>query len=150
MKMKKILLVAIAIIGLTVSMSAQLWQNPPKDNTGRNLTFCSKTVTLAATDSINPGFSETYYVFAVLAEAKTIIIKTTAARKWDRVTLEFTSDGNGAGRVVTFSTISGGIINSLWTTITGDAFTVKQDKKFLIRFIYDGTQWGEESSSIQF
>jgi len=147
--MKKILSL-IVILGLSaVTMYAQRWDNAPGDNTGRQLTFASTTVTLATTDSISPRFSETFYTFATLTEAKTLIIKTNAARKWDRVTLEFTSDSNVGGWVVTFSTTSGGVINSLWTTDASDELNPGQSKSATITFLFDGTKWTEQTRSVQ-
>lgn len=147
--MKKILSI-IAIICVTVlSMDAQRWANAPGDNTGRQLVFASTTVTLATTDSISPRFSETFYTFATLTEAKTIIIKVNGAKKWDRVTLSFTSDNNAVGRTVTFSTTSGGVVNKLWTSDASNELTPIQSKSATITFLYDGNKWTEQTRSVE-
>ncbi len=144
--MKKIFLIAL-ISFATLTASAQRWQNAPKDNTGRNLTFLSVTTkTLAATDSIKPCGSESFYRFTSILGNKTLTLKTTEAKLWDRVTLEFTSDSI---RVVTFGTGSGSG-SRLWTTVSGNTIATKADKKSLITFLYDGTYWCEERRSLQY
>lgn len=143
--MKKIFLIATLAI-FTLTASAQRWQNAPADNTGRNLTFLTVNKLLAANDSIKPCGSESFYKCTSILANKTLTIKTTEAKLWDRVTLQFTSDSI---RVVTFGTgWSGG--SRLWTTVSGNTIATKANKKSLITFLYDGTYWGEESRSLQY
>jgi|GEM_PF-2368528 len=146
--MKKIFLIATLAI-FTLTASAQRWQNAPADNTGRNLTFLSITKSLSSTDSIKPCGSESFYKFNAITAAKTLIIKTTEAKLWDRVTVEFTCDTLTPGRVVTFSTGTGANINTLWTSSSGNTITVKTSKKAVVTFLYDGTAWSEEKRSVQ-
>lgn len=148
--MKKIFLIATLAI-FTLTASAQRWAGAtPGDNTGRTLTFTgSWTKSLAATDSISPNASHSYYKFLPITGAKTLIIKSNQAQTFDEVTLEFTCDTLTAGRVVTFSTGTGKK-TQLWSTTSGNSVTVKASKQVLITFIFEGTYWAEEKRSIQY
>lgn len=144
----------LAFVGLTCACFAQ---TPPRfgttkyeDNTGRVLTYGSKTgVVLANTDSITPSYFENYYQFAPLTAAKTLTIKTTFAKLWDKTVLEFISDTLTAGRVVTFQTTS---TNApiVVTTVSGNNITAKKSKRVIIVFVFDGTVWVEAYRAVQF
>lgn len=147
--MKKIFVLFILAVAVFTA-SAQRWQNPPKDNTGRQLTFYTGSLTLANTDSIAPNASHSYFVCDTLKHAKTIIVKTINAKKWDEVTFEFLCDTLTAGRVVTFSTGNYPYTSTLWTTTSGNTITVKKQKRALVTFLFDGTRWTEQSRNIQY
>jgi|ERR1019366_1459976 phage gp45-like len=142
--MKKVLFL-IAFTATVFTANAQRWDNSPGDNTGRNLTYSSRVKTLASTDSVYGGVSETFYVFTKITAAKTLKIKTAQAKLFDRLTLEFSAD---SVRIVTFSTTYNG--NCMVNTDSGSAMTIKTNKKALIRFIFDGTCWIEEYRSVQY
>lgn len=138
--MKKLLLIAIlglfTVVGISQNNTPRI-PNAPQDNTGRNLTLTSLTPTLAATDSISPNASFTYYKFVTIAGAKTITANIKRSRKWDHVELVFTADGTN--RVVTFST----------GFVPNGTVTVAASKKAVIGFVFDGVAWLEEFRTIQ-
>lgn len=152
--MKKILCLSLLFCSLVAATFAQSTTPrfgipPGGDNTGGSVTYTTATVTLASTDSIRPNSFNSFYKFATLTGAKALKIKTTSAKRWDRVTLYFTADTLTAGRVVTFTPTSGGIVRE-WTTTSGNTVTVKASKSVVMTFIFDGVTWAEETRSIQY
>ncbi len=146
--MKKIF--AILAIGLfTLTVQAQRFgTGASSDNTGAAVSYTQHLgVVLADTDSINPDAFNSFYTFAALTHAKTVKIKNTKAKKWDKTHLEFVSDTLTAGRVITFGSTA---VSPCITTTSGGTITAKTSKKVLIVFIFDGTAWVEESRSIQY
>lgn len=141
--MKKIFLIAVVSL-LTITANAQRFSN----NSGYLPSSASYSVVFA-TDSISPNSGESFYQFGTLTAAKTITIKSNSAKKWDKVTIEFTCDTLTAGRVVTFNTGTNPKA-LLWTTSSGNTMTVKASKKALISFIFDGTYWCEDRRSVQY
>jgi hypothetical protein len=140
--MKKLFLIAFtALFALSVnaqSTKPRFGTSASEDNTGRTLTYSSKvSVTLAATDSISPNASMTFYKFTTLAGAKTINAKIKNAHQWDLIILEFTADGTN--RVVTFGT----------NFISAGTDTVVASKKSIVSFVFDGVAWIERSRFIQ-
>lgn len=155
--MKKILILFIICLA-NISANAQRFSTTDLfgnvsggagGNTGASLNYGSFTKTLAATDSISPAFFNSFYKCDTLRGAKTLTIKTKAAKMWDKAHLEFVADTLTAGRVVTFQTSSGNKV-IVATTSSGNTVTVKKRKKVLITFRFDGDAWIEESRSIQF
>lgn len=138
------------ITAITLSVSAQRWSNAPGDNTGRQLTFADKTVTITGHDSITPGASYTYYNFSTLTSADTILIRQHSAKKYDKVILNFLCDTLTAGRVVTIVAAGTGGYNKAWTTSSGNTMTVKKSKHAQWVFEFNGTYWGEVSRAIEY
>lgn len=138
--MKKLFLIAIVSLftmsGIAQNATPRI-PNAPQDNTGRNLTFAFASPTLAATDSIAPNSGVTYYKFVTIAGAKTITCNTKRSRKFDKVEMIFTADGTN--RVVTFST----------GFIPNGTMTVAANKQAVIKFIFDGTNYLEETRTVQ-
>ena len=139
--MKKIFLVA-SIALLTVGAFAQStsprFSNPPRDNTGRNLTFESYTRVYVAADTINPKASNTYYTFSTLTGARTVAVGVKSSYKYDKVTMIFTSDGTG--RTVTFGT------NFVPYATT---LVLVASKQATVEFIFDGAKYVELARTIQ-
>lgn len=130
--MKKLFIISIVAL-LSFNVSAQRgWANAPKDNTGRNLTFYSKAITIASTDSIAPNASESYYTISV-ASAKTLHIKNTNAQKWDKVHIEFSADGT-----TRLMTLTG---TAMLADIYRDTISVMSSRKSYVEWVYDGTKW---------
>lgn len=139
--MKKLFLIAFTVL-FAIGVNAQ--NSTPRfgtkasdDNTGRTLTYASLSPTLAATDSISPNASVTFYKFVTLAGAKTITANIKKSRKWDRAILEFTADASN--RVVTFST----------NLVSTGTVTVLASKKATVTFIFDGSTWIETARAVQ-
>lgn len=131
--MKKLILVAIIGIVTTFSASAQRgWANAPKDNTGRNLTFSTASPSIGSTDSIAPNTSYSFYKMAV-AGAKTLHVKNSNARLWDKCLIEFTADGTN--RLITLTG------NDMLSSTTSDTITVFSSRKATVEFYYNGTKW---------
>jgi|SRR6185369_1859150 len=149
--MKKLLFAALfAVSTLTVSAQRFSATGLSGGNTGADLNYFSYTRTLASTDSIRPNAFRSYYTFDTLKAAKTLIIKTFSAKKFDEVSLEFKADTLTAGRVVTFSSGSSANSSLLWTTTSGNTITVKKQKSAIVVFMFDGTYWCEKSRSVQY
>lgn len=139
--MKKIFLAAILGL-LTISSYAQSttprFKNPPKDNTGRNITYEYYTPAYVASDTLAPKASHTFYKFATLSGARSIAVNVLKSYQFDELTMVFTSDGTG--RVITFA--AG--ITPYTTTLTLIA-----SKQATVHFIFDGATYVEVSRTIQ-
>ncbi len=132
--MKKIIL--IAIVGLfvmaNVAEAQRGWANSPADNTGRNLVFYSKAITIGSVDSIAPNASESFYTIPVAA-AKTLTIKNTNAKLWDKVHIQFTADATSRLMTLTGS--------KMLSDINRDTISVMSSRISFVEWYYNGTKW---------
>lgn len=131
--MKKILLSLCIVALVALTASAQRFGTLPSgDNTGQTTTYISKAITIASTDSIAPGASHTFYTIPVAA-AKTLRIKNTNAKTWDRVLIQFTADATN--RLITLTG------TKMLADTQRDTITVFASKIATVEFYYNGTKW---------
>lgn len=131
--MKKYILLALFSLGVLAS-SAQHTNarfSPPKDNTGRSLSYKLLTPTYAATVYVQPSNYETVVLADTLTGAQLDSASVTGAWVGDRLTYIFQSDTASGGHVVTFG-------NNM---ITSGTLTVDGSQKASIQFIFDGVAW---------
>lgn len=135
--MKKTFLIAIiGIVTMFNTVSAQRFGTKTSDdNTGRTLTFVSKSITIGSTDSIAPNASHTYYTIPVAA-AKTLHIKNTNAQKWDVVTIQFTADAT-----TRLMTLTG---TAMLSDINRDTISVMSSRVATLEWYYNGTKWVQQ------
>lgn len=140
--MKKLLLIAFTAL-FTISVNAQsiiprFGTKTSDDNTGRTLTLKSRLpAAFVAVDTISPDASITYYKFATMTAAKSVVAIVKKSRQWDEITMVFTADATQ--RIVTLST---------GFTANG-TLTVAASKKASIKFVFDGAAWVETARFIQ-
>jgi len=128
-------LLSLFIIGLafTLNASAQRFGTTPnRDNTGGVLVYKTASPSLGSTDSIAPDAFESFYKVAV-AGAKTIHIRSTYAKTWDRCHIEFTADGT-----TRLMTLTG---TAMLSDINRDTISVMSSRKSWVSFYYNGTKW---------
>lgn len=139
--MKKIFLIAIVSL-LSIASYAQSttprFKNPPKDNTGRNITYEYYTPAYVASDTIGPKASHTFYKYATLTGARAIAVNVKKSYQFDKISMVFTSDATG--RVVTFGA---GFVPYTAT------LTLIASKQATVEFIFDGAAWVETTRTIQ-
>lgn len=131
--MKKLIL--LALIGISaLAASAQHTTarfSPPKDNTGRSLSYKLLTPTYAAVVYVQPSNYETIVLADTLTGTQTDSASVTGAWVGDRLTYIFQSDTASGGHVVTFG-------NHM---VTSGTLTVDAEQKASIQFIFDGVAW---------
>jgi hypothetical protein len=136
--MKKITLLlafTLSVLFIQAQSTTPRFGVPPRDNTGRVLTYRYVAVTDAAgADSItlNPRAWENIYVFNLVDSIylKTPGVTNSYCGDIIKIILEGTTSGNKIK------------LNSGWI-YTSSSFAVSTKKKGVISFIFDGTNWVE-------
>lgn len=129
--MKKIILIALGAFTLTAS-AQRFGTLPNQDNTGASLKYSSKSQTIGSTDSIAPNAYESFYAIPVAA-AKTLHIKNTNAKLWDKCIIRFAADATT--RLITLTGIN------MLSDINRDTVSVMSSRITVVQFLYDGTKW---------